>query len=51
MVTLYDEIVKEVALSADEVDLIIDLLASYQDRCLSVGEEITVQELLHKLES
>ena len=48
---MYDEIVKEVSLSADEVDLIIDLLTSYQDRCLPVGEEIIVQELLHKLES
>ena len=47
---MYDGIVKEMALSADEVNLIKDLLVSALYRSISVGEEILIQELLEKLE-
>lgn len=46
---MYDEIVKTVSMSSDEVDLLVTLLDSEVDNCLSVGEEITVKELLNKL--
>lgn len=46
---LYDENVKAINLTSDEVDILIELLSYRLDRCVSVGEEITVKELLNKL--
>lgn len=47
---LYDEIVKSVELSADEVDLMKELLFYRLNKSISVGEELTVRGLLEKLE-
>lgn len=49
MVNGFDEEIKTVDLTASEIDLLEMLLVDYFDKCVSVGEEITVQELLDKL--
>lgn len=46
---MYYDVVKNVDLTADEIELLITLLESELDNCLSVGEEITVNELIEKL--
>jgi len=46
---LYDEIVKSVDLTSDEVDLLNELLSYRLDKCVSIGEEITVKDLLNKI--
>ena len=47
---MYDEIVTNIDLTADEVNLIKELLFYRLDECTSVGEEITVKDLLEKLQ-
>lgn len=47
---LYDEIVKSVDLTADEIEILVDILSYRLAQCVSVGEEITVQELLDKIQ-
>ena len=47
--TLYNENVKTVDLTADEVDIIKELLSYRLDQCISISEEITVNDLLDKL--
>lgn len=46
---MYDEIIKTIRVTSDEVDLLIALLEDEVDNCLSVGAEITVNDLLEKL--
>ena len=46
---MYDEIVTKLDLTSDEVDLIKELLFYRLDQCVSIGEEITVRDLLEKL--
>lgn len=48
---VYDKVIMSVDLTSDEVDLLVELLSHHLDQCVSVGEEITVKELLRKLES
>lgn len=48
---LYDEIVKSVDLTDDELTILKELLTYRSDECVSIGEEITVKDLLKKLES
>lgn len=48
---MYDDIVMSVGLTSDEIDLIVELLSCHLDHCVSAGEEITVNELLLKLEN
>ena len=48
---MYNEIVKSVDLTDDEIDILKELLSYRLDECVSVGEEITVKELLEKLEN
>ncbi len=48
---VYDEVIMSVDLTYDEVDLLSELLSCHLDQCVSVGEEITVKELLGKLEN
>lgn len=48
-ITLYDEIVKSVDLTNDELTILKELLFHRLDQCVSVGEEITVKDLLEKL--
>jgi hypothetical protein len=47
---LYDEIVKTIDLTSDEVEILIDTLSYRLAQCMSVGEEITVRELLEKIQ-
>lgn len=47
---LYDEIVKSVDLTDDELTILKELLFYRLDQSVSIGEEITVKELLGKLE-
>ena len=47
---MYDEIVKSVDLTDDEITILKELLFYRLDKCVSIGEEITVRELLRKLE-
>jgi hypothetical protein len=47
---LYDEIVKSVDLTDDELTILKEFLSYRLNECVSVGEEITVKELLRKLE-
>jgi len=46
---LYDEIVKSVDLTDDEMTILKELLSYRLDECVSIGEEIAVNELLRKL--
>lgn len=46
---LYEEIVKSVDLTDDELTILKELLSYRLDECVSIGEEITVKELLGKL--
>lgn len=48
-INLYDEIVKSVDLTDDEITILKELLFFRLDRCVSIGEEITVKDLLEKL--
>lgn len=48
---MYDEIVTSVELTDDELNIIKELLFYRLDECVSIGEEITVKELLGKLEN
>lgn len=50
-ITLYDEIVKSVDLTNDELTIFKELLSYRLDKCVSIGEEITMKELLKKLEN
>ena len=47
---MYDEIVKSVELADDELTILKEVLFYRLDRCASIGEKITVKELLGKLE-
>lgn len=46
---MYDEIVKTINLTSDEVEVLVDLLSYRLAQSVSVGEEITVRELLDKI--
>lgn len=46
---MYDEIIKTVELTDDELSIIKELLFYRLDQCISIGEEITVKDLLEKL--
>lgn len=46
---MYDENVKTINLTSDEMELLKELLFYRLDRCISVGEEIVVKELMDKL--
>ena len=48
---MYDETVKSVDLTDDELTVLKELLSYRLDQCISIGEEITVRELLGKLEN
>ena len=46
---MYDEIVKSVDFTDDELTILKKLLFYRLDQCVSIGEEITVRDLLGKL--
>ncbi len=47
---MYEEVVKTVDLTSDEVEILIDILSYRLAQCVSIGEEITVRELLEKIQ-
>lgn len=49
MIILYDEEIFIVTLTADEIQLIKCALDIYSDLAVSLGEEVTINELLEKL--
>lgn len=48
MTILYDEIVKSVDLTDDELTILKELLFYRLDECVSIGEEFAVKELFEK---
>lgn len=46
---MYDEEVKIVGLSSDEVEILKEVLNNRLESCFLLGEEITIQELIEKL--
>lgn len=48
---MYNEIVKSVDLTDDELTILKELLFYRLDECVSIGAEITVRELMEKLEN
>lgn len=46
---MYDENVKTINFTSDEVEILKELLFYRLDRCFSIGEEIVVKELMGKL--
>lgn len=46
---MYDETVLTIKLTADEIDILKLALDRYQDTIISVGEELTVKELIEKI--
>lgn len=47
---MYDIYVKEIKLTDDEVTLLREALETRQDKCVSVGESVTIEALLEKLD-
>lgn len=46
---MYDEIVKSIDLTYDEITILKGLLFYRLNECVSIGEEITVRNLIEKL--
>ena len=46
---MYDEDVKIIALTNDEIEVLKEALSNRLDSCYSVGETITIEELIEKL--
>lgn len=47
---MYDIYVKEIKLTDDEVTLLKEALETRQDKCVSIGETVTIETLLEKLD-
>lgn len=45
---MYDEIVKTVSLTYDEIEILLDILNIRKEMCVSLSETITVDELIDK---
>lgn len=48
---MYDEIVKQVSLTSDELDLVKRGLEILQDHTVGIAETLTIETLLEKLDS
>lgn len=46
---MYDEDVKILALTQDEIDVLKEALSNRLESCYSLGEQITIEELIEKL--
>ena len=46
---MYDEDVLIVGLSSDEVEILKEALNNRLDSCYSLGEQVTIEELIEKL--
>lgn len=49
IIYLYDENIRNIGLTSDEIEILKEVLPFYLDSCTSIGEEITIRELLDKL--
>ncbi len=47
---MYDIYVKEIKLTDDEISILKEVLEERQDKCVSVGETVTIETLLEKLD-
>ena len=47
---MYEIITKTIGLTDDEVSILKELLETRQDRCVSIGESVTIEGLLEKLD-
>jgi len=47
---VYDIYVKDVKLTDDEATILKEALETRQDKCVSVGESVTIETLLEKLD-
>ena len=47
---MYDIYVKEIKLTEDEISLLKEVLKERQDKCVSIGETVTIETLLEKLD-
>lgn len=47
---MYDENVKTINLTSDEIEILKELLEERQDKCVSIGESVTIETLLEKLD-
>ena len=47
---MYDVAIKSVELTADEIEILKEVLELRQDKCVSVGEVMTIENLLDKLD-
>ncbi|WP_313069800.1 hypothetical protein [Lacrimispora sp.] len=47
---MYDVYVKEIKLTDDEITILKEVLEVRQDKCVSVGETVTIETLLEKLD-
>ena len=47
---MYDITVKSVDLTTDEIEILKEVLELRQDKCVSVGEIATIENLLDKLD-
>ena len=46
---MYDEDVLIVGLSSDEIEILKEVLKNRLESCFSLGEQITIEELIEKL--
>lgn len=46
---MYDEEVKIIALSSDEIDVLKEVLNIRLESCYSLGEQVLIEELIEKL--
>ena len=47
---MYDIVVKTINLTDDEISILKEVLEERQDRCVSIGESVTIETLLEKLD-
>lgn len=47
---MYDIYVKEVKLTDDEISILKEALEERLDKCVSIGETVTIEKLLEKLD-
>lgn len=47
---MYDIVVKTINLTDDEISILKEVLEERQDKCVSIGESVTIETLLEKLD-
>lgn len=46
---MYDVEIRSISITEDEDELLHELLINQLDKCISIGEELTIKNLLDKL--